>query len=839
LLLACCFCSTSYGQKITELSRLIREGKEDEALARIKDMDQTNNVVLINLTGEALLRKGRYDQAREKFEQAEYMGSQEDPLDKSLMGEIYSNMGLLQMTTGNNALSLQYHFKALEIRDALEDPLALGASLNNIGLVYSKGDPEIALNYYKKALKAYQKAGNLASDKIATALINIGVVYSNLDFYEEAMENLEKALEMRTDKSGSESPQVAFVHASIGRVYTKMKEPESALQEFEIALAIYRKNYGNRHPEIASTYNLMGNTLHAEGKFIEALYRFQQALQANLREYDNSDIYSNPSANNYFDADVLLESLYQKALTFEDLHTSYSLKIKDLDMAYQTLSICDQLIDDIRQFRTSEADKVAFGEKATKVYESAIRVSLEMAGVKWKDSSFKQRAFYYADKSKSAVLLEAIADTKAKSYAGIPDELLEQEKLMKAEIAYYEQKLASKIFPEEEKEYREQLFDWTKNYNDLISSLEIQYPTYYNLKHNKTVPNISDIQEKLASNQALLSYFVASEDKRLYAFLITKKKFTVADVSLSKNYQRNISGYRNAMYYDAPQTYLATARELNDQLFPFHIPGNVNSLVIVPSGRMATIPFEALIADKGRESRDDFSRLPYLVNRYDISYEYAASLFVSPVTKSPGREAISLFAPVKFNSRQLSDLPGTEKEVEDIGDLFAGGTSKVGLYLGDEANRDQVRSDAVTSSRYLHFATHGIIDEDRPERSQICLAADSTSSGSLYSGDIYALRLDADLAVLSACETGLGKLSQGEGIIGLTRALIYAGCNNLVVSLWRVNDTSTSAMMTDFYRAMIQGDTYAQSLKLAKERMIKSKKYSSPYYWAPFVLVGH
>ena len=126
----------------------------------------------------------------------------------------------------------------------------------------------------------------------------------------------------------------------------------------------------------------------------------------------------------------------------------------------------------------------------------------------------------------------------------------------------------------------------------------------------------------------------------------------------------------------------------------------------------------------------------------------------------------------------------------------------------------------------------------RPERSQICLATNDESLGSLFSGDIYGLDLSADLVVLSACETGLGKISKGEGIIGLTRALIYAGSNNLVVSLWRVNDASTSVLMKDFYSMMLNDNGYAEALRAAKLQMIATEEYSSPYYWATFVLIG-
>ena len=291
------------------------------------------------------------------------------------------------------------------------------------------------------------------------------------------------------------------------------------------------------------------------------------------------------------------------------------------------------------------------------------------------------------------------------------------------------------------------------------------------------------------------------------------------------------------MYYDATNTYKLTARALHQQLLPFKLSGAIKNLIIIPSGRMATIPFESLITQP-IDLNTNFSDIPYLINNYNISYQYAASLYLNPHIEMNPTPTISLFAPVEFKGRRLSTLPGTATEVKDISSLFAGSSSDVSLFLEQDATVIEVESDVVTHSKYLHFATHGIVDEMRPERSQICMATDDKNNGSLFSGDIYSLNLSADLVVLSACETGLGKISKGEGIIGLTRALIYAGSNNLVVSLWRVGDASTSLLMTDFYRSMLQGSSYAEALTNAKIGMIKSDEYSSPYYWAPFVLIG-
>ena len=336
----------------------------------------------------------------------------------------------------------------------------------------------------------------------------------------------------------------------------------------------------------------------------------------------------------------------------------------------------------------------------------------------------------------------------------------------------------------------------------------------------------------------MLSYFIGENNNRMYLFMITKTKYKVFDVELQDEYDRNISGYRNAMYYDMPNTYTETARNLYTQLIPGTIPGGIKKLIIIPAGRMATIPFEALITRKLNQEKVAFRDLPYLINQYYVSYQYAASLLLNPAIEPTTRESIALFAPIDFNTRGLSRLPGSEQEVNDIADLFAGSSAQVGLYVNKLATPAAVRSDEVKESKFLHFATHGVVDEVKPERSEICLSASGSDEGNLYSGDIYNLNLSADLVVLSACETGLGKISKGEGIIGLTRALIYAGSNNLVVSLWRVGDASTAVLMTDFYRSMLQGNSYADAMRLAKQGMIKSGTYSSPYYWAPFVLIG-
>jgi CHAT domain-containing protein len=234
-----------------------------------------------------------------------------------------------------------------------------------------------------------------------------------------------------------------------------------------------------------------------------------------------------------------------------------------------------------------------------------------------------------------------------------------------------------------------------------------------------------------------------------------------------------------------------------------------------------------------------FKDISYLINRFAISYEFSAGLFIQKnksTSKSNG-QTIFLCAPVEFSKeKNLNSLPGTEKEVNAIAGLFT--SPKVAKYA--DAHEGAVKSADLSSYSYLHFATHGIVDAQDPELSRIFLNEKGSEDGNLYSGEIYNLNMNAELVVLSACETGLGKISSGEGVIGLSRALTYAGARNLVVSFWPVADESTSDLMVDFYTQLKKNSSnhFSGSLRQAKLDMIKGGKFSSPYYWAPFVLIG-
>ena len=309
-------------------------------------------------------------------------------------------------------------------------------------------------------------------------------------------------------------------------------------------------------------------------------------------------------------------------------------------------------------------------------------------------------------------------------------------------------------------------------------------------------------------------------------------------------------------------------------------------VMVVADGALNYIPFEVLLktADTG-----DFSSLGYLVKTNEVIYAPSASV-VSAIkqqrTKATGQAMLIIADPV-FNSNdararkpaaaspaadaevrglgiqsaladvggstpapnpQMEGLPlarlnGTRTEAEQISKLAKASGGQADVWLDLDANEDNLGTRDISKYRIIHVATHGLLNAERPQFTGVVLSlvGNKTHDGFVRTDEVFNLRLGSPLVMLSACETGLGKEKRGEGVLGLTRAFMYAGAPTVGVSLWSVADKSTADLMTDFYKRLLtagEGNTSSGALRGAQLAMISGKKYSAPFYWAPFVLVG-
>jgi CHAT domain-containing protein len=275
----------------------------------------------------------------------------------------------------------------------------------------------------------------------------------------------------------------------------------------------------------------------------------------------------------------------------------------------------------------------------------------------------------------------------------------------------------------------------------------------------------------------------------------------------------------------------------------------VDRLIVVPDGPLALVPFEALLA----RDADAAGRVPpgaWLVERCAVSYTPSASVLATRragggdslvmAVGDPAFGPIAVRVPGGMTAAPLPPLPSTADEVTALRQLA--GARRVVALVGAAASRGGVLSrPELERASVVHIATHGDVDEAEPAHSGLWLAPDSTGGapGRLEVGDIASLKLAAGLVTLSACETGLGRLENGEGVVGLARAFMLAGAQSVLVSLWPVNDRSTAALMRAFYaRALAPGGTRAAALAAAKRELLRSPATRSPFYWAPFVLSG-
>ena len=370
----------------------------------------------------------------------------------------------------------------------------------------------------------------------------------------------------------------------------------------------------------------------------------------------------------------LLFSLRLKAEALEARHFGSSLKLEDLTLAMQCLHSCDTLIDQIRFGSTDENDKLELGASANEVYDDGVRIAHAISEMTFEQRRYWELSFYFAEKSKSAVLQESIADAEAKSFSGIPADMLEKEKDLKSTIALYAQKLSQKPSMEEEKTLREKLFISNREYTAFIQNLEKEFPDYYNLKFNRVAPSIGELQRIVTPNAAIVSYFVSDNTQKLYSFILTKNRFRVYSSTLPEDFDKLVKGFNNSMYFMVADSYRESAVRLSSLLLR-GIPKSAE-LIVIPAGRLGTIPFEALSTRKIKAT-ETFTTFPFLILEHAISYEFSAGLILQ---KSRSKEIVSkksifLCAPIRFPEKDmLADLPGTELEVNSIASLFGPGS---------------------------------------------------------------------------------------------------------------------------------------------------------------------
>lgn len=857
--------------------------------------------------GENFQRMENYDKAGENLNRALELTMNQPGYRDLELAKSFQKMGYKYLSSGEFNRALDMYNKSLLIRIRIlgEHNIEVAKTYNSIALAYwNKGDSEKARenykksfaikthhfpginfnvkfrfldkedirrvefskarNYFKRSLAAYQDTFESNNPIFASIYDKIGILYAFESNYDRSLEFLRKSFDLRLEIYGDNSPEIAKSCLNIGICLRLKGEDEEAMRFMATALEIKQNIIGKDHPDTADIYYQVGKIHFKYNRFAEALSFYQNALIAIAPDFISSSIYINPNPARIYLKERLLKILTAKAEALKMSYMHKPTRIKDIHFALKTYMLIADLINEMRRGYKSESYKLFFGEKSHKIYNDAIRTAVildEISGA----PEYKEMAFSLSEKSKAAVLEEALTESRARRFAGIPDKLLEKEKKLKRELNLYdtlkekEYEVKGDYHGQRIKNLENRYFMLKAEYMDLIEYFEKNYEKYYNLKYNPHTTTISELQQVLDRDTAFIEYFTGEE--MMTVFIITSDKLDVVSNYLNKDFYSDIEAYYLSIKKIDVNKFLNLNRELYRILMePIwnHIKLK-KKLIIIPHGHLYYVPFESLAT--GAIDVENLSAFDYMIKHFAFSYHYSASLWLNAVTdKEENREKSFVgFAPVFLEKKQegynadksrdieiegmrFSQLPGTEKEVRSIIDLFKSKHKEAVGYFHLQASEDRFKSDDMRNYAFVHLATHSLKKENNPKLSGFLFSQVNSPSiredGILYSGETYNLNMNAELIVLSSCETGIGKLVKGEGMISLNRGFLYAGVRNTIFSLWKVEDETTSILMIELYRDILKGESFATALRKAKLQLIGNRFTAFPRYWSGFILVG-
>jgi hypothetical protein len=527
------------------------------------------------------------------------------------------------------------------------------------------------------------------------------------------------------------------------------------------------------------------------------------------------------------------------------------------EMAFSWFRKADTLLSLQRNSLFNTSDKITFSKNAGILAESALEC-LALHSKAAQSATLFSEGFRFAEKSRNLVLLQSLQEEEARRISDIPDSLLALESELKGNIFALTHDLVTGQKKNNSGSLEEQLFREKRRYRSLLENMEKLYPPYREMKNSDQVPDMAGLQAHLQEGMALLAYF--SGDSAVYRYAVMKNK-VVLDRSVVTDKDDLLTGYRKGIFLRLDDVYREKAVKLYRCLFPSELPEVVTKLVVIPDASLSVIPFESLLTATPNPAAG-YTEWPFLIKNYEISYAPSLALWKKGRETSgwsglprPLLSFAPVFDPEGVDSREvngqtrgmiqsgrfLESLPSTRSEVMKIDSLF----KKMGYgskyLLSEDATEENLQTADLSKIGYLHIATHGTVNEKIPGLSGLYFypAKDAESDNVLYMGEIYQLRLNTRLVTLSACETGLGKVASGEGILGFSRAFLQAGARNLLLSLWQVNDASTTELMTRFYKYhLIEGRPLSYALRQAKLDLIRNSQTGHPYFWAGFVLSG-
>ncbi len=738
------------------------------------------------------------------------------------------------------------------------------AALKDIGITCrSLGRFDDALESMHGALEIFREQND--DYAAASVLENLGVCYSSLGARTLSMEYFEQALALARE-NGYEATSLNIL-IRVGYVYSDAGLPERALSYFEQALEIARRfGIPRREAWVLMSISLplfeLGRTdaaLRASRRSME-LYRkigYQSGVANNLRDIGSMYLATDPAeALGYYERSL---SIFDTPLVWSPHHglaQAYR-RMGDLTRAAEHYRKAIDRIESVRVEIASDQHRASFLDRHQDAYKELIEV-LVQEHERDPAGGFDIQVYNLFERFKARALSEAIASAKTHDLDDLESDGGELERKINNRIAKLQRQLIeSDLRADDRGSLLKELTEAEQEYDRLMVESKRRDPRYGERRRAEPL-SLAALQSLLNPNTALMAYLVTAD--QVLGIVVTSCSFHVERLTVRPDLvDARVGNYVDLLSNDSGDEWREVSRQIYSELVAplrAYLPSGINRLIVVPDGALNYLPFETLIQE-GAESH-------YLLEDFTISYAPSATVLAELSNREPssaaGQARIAAFAdpavapPMRGPSgptqsggllRALYEDEGLgvaaiPASLEEARAVISYGAPGSVMYAGNDASERRIKTADLGDFRIIHFATHGLISQRNPARSALVLASGSgdEEDGFLQTREIYGLKLQSDLVVLSGCRTARGRILAGDSVEGLAQAFFHSGSQSVLASLWDVSDARTTELMERFYDHLAAGESKAEALREAKLDMLRDSASSAPRYWAAFVLLG-
>lgn len=816
-------------------------------MAEVNNSDAERSSAYLGLGQVEGQLRGNLARSLELSERALHFGERADNFE-AIQGAL-ANIGVLHRRLGDFEKASTYFARALALAESLKKIDSIGRVYNNIGALHLyQGNLALAREYFDRSLTFKRQDPGAETPDYANTLSNIGIVELEVGDTRQALDYLQQSVSLY--ERLNVPPQVGMLATiSYGRAQLTAGRLDDAKRTLERALTIAEE--AEETAAAAHVIFLLGLVSRERGELLEAASLQQRSLSMRLKVNDVAAL---------ADSHVELSQLWLR----REQPIEAEMSARDAIAIAGPSRLLSQLAG--AQFHLARAlEAQNRRDAAVPMYEAAVETVEQLREraigenharqvfMRERVGPYAALASLHARSGRTWEALQTIEQARARalldivSYGRPPTSILsealrlrEREIINAFAVATQEMKAADRgrNVPPEVKATAEKNFEQARQrYDAFKSEIYASYPRLRLTRGEAPLLSREDLHTVVPAGTAAIEFVVDPDHVWVY---LTKGGATGASTSverltmppaavlaLAERFSRQISTRDLGFAATSRTLYATLLGHLDDQL------STVDRLIVIPDAGLWSVPFQALTTPRGR----------YLIEERSVSYVPSLSALSALRKRSGARPShtgrLVAFGDPAERGPGTAGLPEARREVQALGQLY--GPARSTVLVGTAATESALRA-AAANAGVLHIASHGVLDDQGPMFSHIRLAPNRGDDGRLEAWEVADLDLSADLVVLSACETARGAFGGGEGVIGLSWALLAAGASSSVLSQWEVDSASTTSLMITFHERLLKEPRGAaaapEALRAASLSLLKDPRYRHPFYWAGFIVVG-